>query len=223
MQHIKQRQSGLFPWRIGFQGSINLQSQLINCRTNSFILSSLILLIQAFSFSGHCEISQAARDSLKPLQNINRLKANFTQTRHVSKWQTDVKTSGKFQFSRMPHKSVLWEILDPSYMAVRMDDNGLFLKSGKNSTWKSIKSERMAEQMRNIFSWLSFDLAAMEKSFHIKNHKNNEFILSPKQDDSHFEHMHLFLNPDNLVEKIRLNEKNGDYILIEFSTSQVQR
>ncbi len=110
-------------------------------------------------------------------------------------------------------------------MAVRMDEKGLFLKSSqtKDSTWKPIKSERMAEQMRNIFSWLSFDLAAMEKSFHIKAQKNNEFILSPKQDDSHFEQMHLFLNTENLVKKIKLKEKNDDYILIEFTNSQAQR
>lgn len=180
-----------------------------------------ILAISATALATPLSTDQLAKE-LGHLQGFKKLNADFVQTRFVSDWGAEIRTTGQFSIQTTPEEIVLWEILTPSYTAMRMKKQRLDLRTDTNKgSWQAIDNKKMQEQMRNVFAWLGMNLKSLEKDFEISKTKEREFRLVPKNKKSIFKNMDLFLGPSKQINKIVMHESSSDRIQILFANTRI--
>lgn len=191
-----------------------LMQHIITLGTTLFFLSSIAI--------AEAPKNRPVSDEINTIKIFSQLTAQFSQVRRVKEWGTEVKTSGRFQFTKKPTASVLWEVNDPLYTSIKMkDDNILINTDKKNPLWKPIENKRMTDQMKNIFSWLSLDMNKIKRDFTVTFEKKNEYKLIPKNEKTNFSEIILHLNEKGTLEKLVLLEKNEDSLTIDFWDTKI--
>ena len=157
-------------------------------------------------------------------KGFQQLQAHFSQTRYVEAWGAEIKTTGRFEVSSGQKPQITWEVIEPSYTAMKMSPEGLFLKTSPNpkGLWKPLKNPKVAEQIRNVFAWLSFDIEKLSRDFEVSKLKSRSFKMVPKSSQTHFKEIIVNTTLKNTVESISMHEANQDRIEILFKDTKVQ-
>ncbi len=189
------------------------------------IILPMILSYQAVAASSTSLTLDQFNQEFGHLQNLKTLSADFKQTRSVKSWGTEVKTSGRFSVFGDHNKQVLWEITDPTYTAMKMQPEGLFVKVSeqKEAPWKPLKNSKMEKQMKSVFSWLRFDGTTLLQEFNVQKINDREYQLTPKKKGFPFSQIAISLHAKKHVREILMQEPNADSIRIEFSNTQIKK
>ncbi len=159
---------------------------------------------------------------LAHLNDLKKLSADFSQVRNVKEWGAAIKTSGHFEVVNKPDKRIVWKVTNPSYTAIKMENNQLSIQtSAQSTTWQTMDNQKVVAQMQNIFAWLSMDSKEIAKDFKIKKTSPQSLELLPKSQDSIFQQIHVHLNSQGQVEKLKLIEKSQDSMDIQFSNTRI--
>ncbi len=170
------------------------------------------------------KVNKSMQATLRALESLKRIEADFKQVRRVKKWQTDITTLGHFTLSRHPQNYIIWEVTAPSYTAIKVTSDQISLKSDKpSSNWKALDNKQMKEQMSSIFSWLSFDLKKMSEGFQVTTKSKNQLHLSPLNHKSYFDKIKIEFGKNKYLKKIEMIEKSDDSLIIVFSNTKVQK
>lgn len=159
------------------------------------------------------------------LKKVKNLEADFTQIRNVQSWGTQVKTKGRFSLRGMGKNEVLWEITDPTYMAMKMSEEGAHYKTSKKSSekWMPLNNPKVSQQLETVAAWLRFDSTKLAKDFEIEKLGTLKYKLVPKQESFLFKKIEIRLNKKKFVSQIIMTEKNDDSINIQFSNTKAKR
>ncbi len=188
------------------------------------IYLSLFALLAAPKGAPPTLTSSTLDRQLGHLKNISKITADFTQIRWVKEWGTEIKTTGTFAVQKQPAPQVVWKVLTPSYTAMKMEKQKLFVQTGTDtSPWKALTNPKVVSQMKSVFAWLSMDADAITKDFNVTQAEKGSFLLKPKKKGSIFQSIAIQLNKKKLVEKIVMTEHNTDSIRLNFSNTRLKK
>ncbi len=186
------------------------------------IYLSFFALLAALQPSADFLTTEVLKQQFSHLKNLRQLSANFEQTRNVKDWGVQIKTTGYFKVEKTPKKKVIWNILSPSYTALKMEDDKLFINTSKaKENWKDLRNPKVVQQMQNVFAWLAMDAETISKDFQVKKTSLNSFSLYPKVKGAIFKKIAIQMDAKKQVENITMTEANDDSIHIQFSNTKI--
>lgn len=153
---------------------------------------------------------------------FRKLSAHFDQVRTVKAWDSQIKTRGSFSMRKGNQSLILWEIEYPTYTAIKINQQGVFIKSsGHSGPWNPIQSAKVKEQIQSIFAWMSFDAQRISKDFVVTKPFEFVYELAPKNKKTHFKKITIRVNPEKTVQSITMFEDNQDRIQIDFKDTKI--
>lgn len=162
------------------------------------------------------DVQQATMERFAAVQTIQ---SNFTQEKHLSLLTAPVISKGTFAFTKTPSR-LRWENTEPFQNGFLLLENETFrLEKGLKKPIKHAMASQVATQMK---MWLTFDLAALSKA-HTLDFFDGGVRLTPKKENGIFIEITVWFSKQNpqALEKIRLNETNGDYTLLTFTNTKI--
>ena len=177
----------------------------------------------AVAFASPPLSQQEILGELAPFQQMKGLKSKFTQTRNVEKWKVEIVTKGEFSMEKKPTTTVVWEVMDPSYSAIKLSNDQLFIKTQPKEPWQSLENANAQKNMKAVFAWLQFDIDAIKKDFEIKKIKKGHFQFIPKNSQTHFDQIEIFFTKPPKLDRILMTEKSKDSLNLEFSETKISK
>lgn len=181
----------------------------------------LLLLTPVFAFaqdsvSNEITLQQEIAVRFSAVQTIQ---SDFTQEKHLSLLTAPVISKGKFSFTKTPSR-LRWENTEPFQTGFLLLENETFrLEKGLKKPIKHAMASQVASQMK---MWLMFDLETLAKT-HTLDFFDGGVRLTPKKPSNIFTKITVWFSKQNsqALEKIRLDETNGDYTLLSFTNIHI--
>lgn len=159
------------------------------------------------------------------LRTVKKLSANFEQIRLVKSWGAEIKTTGRLTMDNNPNANVLWEVLTPTYSAMKMGTTGTFFKSTQDplASWLPLTNPKTQQQLECLFSWIRFDSKKLARDFHLQRKSRDHLVLKPKNAKSQFQRIEIRFDKNRLVSDVQMIEPNTDSIALHFSDTEIVR
>ncbi|MDD6153357.1 MAG: outer membrane lipoprotein carrier protein LolA [Elusimicrobia bacterium] len=153
---------------------------------------------------------------------VETLQSQFTQEKHLVLLTEPVESKGAFAFSKKGAQ-LRWEYTEPFQNGFLMDGGKTYrLEKGVKKTVKGVMSRNTAAQM---LVWLTFDLKTLSETYAISYFEGG-VTLTPKNDKNRLlDKITVWFAKDNpqALSEIRMDEPGGDFTLLKFSDTQINK
>ena len=186
-----------------------------------FLTSVFLLLVTSSTiFAQSVQVGATARQTaIERFSAVKTIQSNFMQEKHLSMLTAPVISKGKFAFTKTPSR-LRWENTEPFLNGFLLLENETFrLEKGIKKPIKHAMANQVATHMK---MWLTFDLEALSAS-HALDFFDGGVRLTPKKTNGIFSEITVWFSKQNpqALDKIRLDETNGDYTLLTFTDTRI--
>jgi hypothetical protein len=165
---------------------------------------------------------------LKNYENLRTLDADFRQTKLLSEMKLKLKSSGHVHVDRA-RDQVVWEIRKPARMRVQIVKDAIEIESGagdNHSVQKyqlsALPADRQTQDLGVLISWMKLEPKKLAAAYNITvPQAGNCYDFVPKSSGSAFQRMELHLDAKRNISQIKIFEKSGDELLIEFDSPRI--
>ncbi len=188
------------------------------------IISIFVILLSAMSYQPSAISADASPfEALKKTYGqINSMEARFHQRIFISSIKKEREFDGEFYYKR--GKGFLWQYKTPKVKYFLYD--GHFIWQGEADKHFVIKDRVNKEKTSGTFLDLIEDIAKLDAIFDLKEHSRSGGLemleLLPKKDTT-VKSARVWIDENNLVKKIQINEFTGNVNTIEFSSIKPNR
>lgn len=162
------------------------------------------------------------QDLASLLQQPNNIQGAFVQQRYLKALNTPITSSGKFVL--LKEKGLLWNTEKPFTNQMRVLESGISQWNG--SEWISNPKLGQAQQIKLFLGLLSGDSQSLGKQFEFAltgTKQQWQLILTPSSLLMKQIFTDIVIEGKNSVERIELNEKQGDRTLIIFKNQKINQ
>lgn len=192
------------------------------------IALSLFLISSLLNASHRIIPELELSERLKFYQKIKTLHTDFHQVKSIKSIGMELKSEGEMRLE-LPGK-VVWTIKKPSFSKVELEGNTIKMTSGQGAEQKTQTmvlgketDPNVSKAILSMMAWMRMDVPEIEKSYVISELGKNEFRCEPKNPAvSVFAALNFKLHPKGHVEELKIEEKSGDLIQIEFDKPQIK-
>ncbi len=164
---------------------------------------------------------------LKFYSQLTSFETNFTQIKTLKDLKMNLKSKGKLSVER-PHR-VNWVITEPAPVSVLMDQEKVVVKMGEGSDAQTqiFKMSDLSTQdgfssLATITSWMKLDAQQLSKDYEVTEDTKDLYTFKPKnKTDSLFESLEMSLAKSGYLKSLKIFEKSGDSLEIQFSEPKV--
>lgn len=191
------------------------------------LLLGCLLGIPAEAYAQSPDVDAVLRKIQERVATIETISSSFTQTKHLSMFDGDLVSTGKFLFGK-PDR-LRWEYLTPMVSGFALDGKKGLSWEGTTGTRKefSLRSDPiMGVVAKQLLAWASFDLEQLSQQYSIElaGDAPTALKLTPKSNvvrnfltDLVIE----FSQSEDTLKQIELHEKGGDFTRIIFENTVV--
>ncbi len=204
----------------------------MNNRKKAGYLTMLIIFLPFMSVFGQkegyrsLENAEAVRQRIQNTsRNILTLQASFTQLKHLSILENDIKSTGMFYFKQK--NNLRWEYERPFQYIIVMSGNEIRIKNEGKVRLYDIKSNKLFSEISRMMSILLRGEIFDNTSFSVKlteGDKDYLATLSPAGEDlkQFLNIVYVYFDKKQLtVNQLRMVENSGDYTLITFQDKKI--
>ena len=183
-----------------------------------FLLSLLISLatLPALAFS--------TAELTTQLQAPQSVQGGFTQQRFLRSMDKPVQTSGRFALR--PGRGLFWHLQKPFDMKLRVRRDGISRQDAQGQ-WRANGSQTaQAAQEKLFMAVLGGDTAELQRHFNLAlsgNAQQWQLTLTPKTAVMRQVFNKIVINGGQLVQKVELDEKQGDRTVLQFNQLQTNQ
>ena len=183
-----------------------------------FLLSLLISLaaLPALAFS--------TAELTAQLQAPQSVQGGFTQQRFLRSMDKPVQTSGRFALR--PGRGLFWHLQKPFDMKLRVRRDGISRQDAQGQ-WRANGSQTaQAAQVKLFMAVLGGDTAELQRHFDLAlsgNAQQWQLTLTPKTAVMRQVFNKIVINGGQLVQKVELDEKQGDRTVMQFNQLQTNQ
>ncbi|RIY36826.1 LolA family protein [Psittacicella gerlachiana] len=181
-----------------------------------YFISIFLLCFASFSWA----FSQS--QLINQLQQPESLQGNFKQERYLQSIPLPITSTGEFTLVKA--KGLLWQMQTPFAVNLRLNQQGISQWNGQ--AWINSNQLVQAAQIKLFLGLLSGDLSGIESQFQLQlqgTAQNWQLELIPQSLLMKQIFTSIFIQGGNLIQKITLNETQGDRTVITFSQIQVDQ
>ena len=153
---------------------------------------------------------------------VQTIHSRFMQEKHMALLTEPVVSEGVFSFEKSPAR-IRWEYQKPFKNGFILDGASAFrLEEGKKTPVKGVMARNIAAQM---LVWLTFDLKTLSETYAISYFEGG-VTLTPKNDKNRLlDKITVWFAKDNpqALSEIRMDEPGGDFTLLKFSDTQINK
>lgn len=157
------------------------------------------------------------KDYWEKYKNLIEIKTEFKQTKRIKEVPILIKTQGKMKFKKPD--LLEWHVTRPSQIKIIFTKSEVtFIENGKTNTLdlnKIGRASKLFKPIEHLKAWLKLDYSFLVKNYKIENKKLRSFKFLPKKEGP-FAALLLTLNKKGLIKNLKVNEKGGDTLFIEF-------
>ena len=202
-----------------------------------FIKNQLRAMLLLFSIAPVCGLSiDCVKTSgtdfssqLKFYQGLSELNVDFSQHKYIKELDVDIKSNGKLQVKWSDH--VIWKIESPSPFEFVFNSSEIKITSksyaGKErvDTYKigETISKKDAKGLMQLLLWLRLDADGLVKHYSICRQDDLLRFFPIESEDIVFKQLDMSLCKTGYIKSLKLYEKSGDLINIEFSKPTILR
>lgn len=163
---------------------------------------------------------------LENYQKFSRMDVPFSQTKNITGLGLQLRSQGSLTVIRPD--TVIWLLNKPDFLKVLINAQEISLQSGKHEPerWPLAQiPEKMAANLQEMILWLKFDAEALYQQFHISAHGDHNFSFKRRKNvgaESGFTSLDMVFGPGKNVRQMRMVEKSGDFIDIQFDEPKFQ-
>jgi hypothetical protein len=184
------------------------------------------------TFSGYCHGSELLKELsesefaviLGKYRQFSRIDVHFSQVKHIPDLGLKLLSDGKLIV--IHPSTVIWQIHKPDLLKVVINTQEISMQSGLNEIerWPLDQvPEKMASDLKEMILWLKFDAQALYKHFTIYSKGDHDYSLIPRKNAAgSFTSMEMMLGSQGNVKRMKMVEKSGDFIDIQFDEAQFQ-
>jgi hypothetical protein len=172
--------------------------------------------------------SEANYDLASDLQyykNVQRLEAQFKQTKTLTNLGIDLVSTGSFTLEKSEHPQVTWQMDTPAFIKFVITPSSIvsFDQPNQKEGKTLLDNQSVATRMlRPIFAWLSMDSQQIKQDFIVHKLHADQFTLTAKDAASAtIAKITMQLGKDKLLKNLTLLEKSKDKITISFFNTKV--
>lgn len=196
---------------------------------NQYLGFLLCLLPQVVSAAQRPVGAAEMSDRLKFYSSIHEFAAKFRQIKHLKDMGVDLKSEGRVQVVRPDQ--VIWEIMKPSHVTVKIDKSRVEIVSGNGpeKTVQSLKLEdlphdKAAGGIGLLLPWLTLDAKRLSTDYKIFEVEKKSFRFEPQAAASGlFEKIEIQLDDSGFLRRLQLMESSGDSLDIDFDEPTVKK
>jgi len=197
----------------------------------TFFLGFRAGLVAILLFSSGVALADAApisekelSEQLKFYQSVEELTAGFTQTKHLSEMNLDLKSEGHLSFKK-PDK-VIWEVVRPSPVTVKLSKEDIQITTASEThTYKvqEISQDHVAKGLGLLWPWLTFDVHALSEQYKMSKLSDRSFQFEPKSAGLPVTKIQASLTKEGHLDRLKLFENSGDWMEIQFGNPKIVR
>ncbi len=168
------------------------------------------------------------QEALGPYQKFATLKVDFGQKKYLQKLAIEMKSQGTLEINRRSGKpSFRWKVTKPSALLVELKDGMLQIVSGEGDTQDIQKIPLSAAQGQNkgfsdLTAWLNLDIVVLARNYNVQKTGPRTFSFQSKEPESApFRTIQITGSKAGYLEKMQLEERNGDSVVIEFDHVEI--
>lgn len=179
-----------------------------------------------------CPGNESKADDLslikKQAEPINTLFSYFTQIKHLSMFEKDLNSTGRFYYQKPD--CLRWEYVSPY-------EQGFAMCADQGIKWDEISGEQpisvsenplWATLSKQLIAWSNLDINWLQKKYHIKIVQNEPLILEliPKSEGMGqvFNRLIIRLKKNKgLIREIVLHEKGADWTKVLFKDTEINK
>ncbi|MBH5328220.1 outer membrane lipoprotein carrier protein LolA [Eikenella sp. S3360] len=158
------------------------------------------------------------------LQAPQSVQGSFTQQRFLRSLDKPVQTGG--QFALRPGHGLFWHLQKPFDMKLRVRRDGI-TRQDSQGQWRSNGSQTaQAAQVKLFMAVLGGDTAELQRHFNLAlsgNAQQWRLTLTPKTAVMRQVFNQIVISGGRLVQKVELDEKQGDRTVMQFTQLQTDR
>lgn len=153
---------------------------------------------------------------------LKSLSVDFQQIKTLKDIPTKLASQGHLDV--VAPNSLIWTVTKPSFLEFKLVGGDAQITSGKGAdanvqkfTKAQMASSAQAKSLDGIASWLKFDPTFLTKEYSVTKNADGSLNFTPhKLEESPFSSIQLSFAKEAFVKRLRLSEKSGDLIEIEF-------
>jgi outer membrane lipoprotein-sorting protein len=161
-------------------------------------------------------------DIWQKYSKLNKLSADFTQTKEIKSVGVTLKSKGSLRFERPGFFE--WTVISPkNFVFIFKDNNISLVEDGKilKSADSAKFDKKLLEAITHLKAWMMIDQKFIEENYSIKNISTDSYEFIPKSDVKMFKSIQIELGKNYPIKKISLKEISNDVIVIEFSKTKM--
>jgi len=170
--------------------------------------------------------SQELQARLKPYLRLKSLDADFVQKKHLADLAMDLPSSGHLSVKKPG--PVVWTVLKPSFLEVRITGRDLTMTSMKDGarseqkiSFDQMGSEQGSKGLALLVPWLEMDVEKLLARYTITQTAPDQLRFVPKT-GALFKEIGMKLAPNGHLQRLSFSEQNGDSIEIDFKAAKIQ-
>jgi len=163
-------------------------------------------------------------------RNVKSLEVGFEQRKMLKSIGMNIDSSGVLRIDRKPPK-IVWTIHKPAPLQVVLTEQEIRITSDYGKPHAHVQVIRTQDaaagenkKMSAMYSWLRLDAAALHREYRVIKKADAVYRFTPRQSkDSPFTAMIMHLGVKGVLKGLRLEERSGDSIQINFAEPKVEK
>lgn len=183
----------------------------MNLLKPSFAAAAVLACLPAWAFG--------PADLTAQLQKAETVQGGFVQQRHLRALAQPMQTEG--QFALKNRQGLYWQVEKPFDLRLRVRGDGTAQWDG--SRWRAARQGAQGAQVKLFMAVLGGDTRELERQFHLRlsgSAARWRLHLTPKTAVMQQVFRDITVEGGSLVQRIELNEKQGDRTVMQFHRLQ---
>lgn len=158
-------------------------------------------------------------------KDLNSIKSDFIQTKHISVLEEDITSKGDFMF--LKPSNIKWSYNEPIEYKISIIDGKFNVNNDGKISEFDMNSNKTFSEINNMIVSMVNGAILTNKAFEVKLFSSSTFYkaeLNPTNKDfkRFISEIHIFFDKtDFMVSKIKMLETSGDHTLIKFNNRQI--
>lgn len=207
---------------------MRILTRLINHYLGILIVFSALMSHAVMAASRAVDAAEL-NDALKLYRSMTELNVEFEQNKHLKDIAMDLKSSGRLKV--LPPDLVVWEILKPSPLSVKIDHDRVQIESGSGASkttqtlaLSEMGKDRATQGLGVLMPWLLLDSKRLAEDYRISETEKKSFSFEPRSSKpKFFTRIEARLGRSGALQSLLLTELSGDTLEIKFNEPKISR
>ncbi len=193
------------------------------------VILNILIIFCTLSLHSFAEIPTDALEKLfYKQQQAKEFQASFVQKKSIKSIDVILESNGKMKVAT---EKIIWEVFSPSHLTVIIAKDKITITSGddpKNEKTETYDRNQIGNKnfsyIEDLFSVWKLEWEALQKRYSVKSYdlKAKTILLAPNTAGGNMQSIEIKLGANDLLQTVKLYEKSGDYMVIDFSKYVLQ-